>query len=316
MIAPPLLVSFSSPKQLLKAISPELSAAHGDQILKLMSLGLPPVVSIRCLAIMFGYSPKFVGALYKRTERYYRIFTIHKGKHKRVIHAPRVALKVIQKWFGFHLADSLKFDESVYGFVKGKSAVKAASVHCGANWIYSLDISGFFPTTPIEKVQESLTFIGYPVHGAEIISKLCSYRGFLAQGSPASPVLSNLVFKEVDRKLVRLAKRFDIRYTRYADDVVFSGKHDFPASLKSQAKNTIESSGWKLASEKEYFAERPNRLKVHGLLVHGKRPRLTKGYRNRIRAYKHLLEVNKVAENDVPRIKGHVAYAKSVEEIN
>lgn len=53
-------------------------------------------------------------------------------------------------------------------------------------------------------------------------------------------------------------------------------------------------------------------IKVCGLLVHGDRPRLTKGYRNRIRAFKHLIEANKIAEDDLERIKGHLAYAQTV----
>jgi retron-type reverse transcriptase len=264
---------------------------------------------------MFGYSPRFVGALYKRTERYYRTFSIPKGKGKRIIHAPRVSLKVIQKWFGHHLADAIDFSENVYGFVRGRSAVKAAAFHCGVKWIYSADIKDFFQTTPTASVVNNLISVGYPDHGAELIGKLCSYKGFLAQGSPASPVLSNLVFRATDSSLAELAQEFGIRYTRYADDIVFSGTDDFPRELVGRVKGIVESGGWKLAAEKERLLERPKRLKVHGLLVHGERPRLSKGYRNRIRAFRHLLEAKKVAESDISRIKGHIAYAKSVEVI-
>lgn len=57
----------------------------------------------------------------------------------------------------------------------------------------------------------------------------------------------------------------------------------------------------------------PNRLKVHGLLVHGEKVRLTKGYRNRIRAYKHLYGKDKIKDEDVKRIVGHITYASQVE---
>jgi len=78
----------------------------------------------------------------------------------------------------------------------------------------------------------------------------------------------------------------------------------------------VEIQGWEISEKKEYYAERPNRLKVYGLLVHGERPRLTKGYRNRIRAFRHLLEAEKITEEDLKRIKGHLAYAQSVEDID
>ena len=61
-------------------------------------------------------------------------------------------------------------------------------------------------------------------------------------------------------------------------------------------------------------AEAPKRLKVHGLLVHGDRPRLTKGYRNRIRAFNHMLKAGKVLDKDVNRLSGHIKYSKSVDD--
>ncbi len=309
MNPPPFLISFSSVEDFLKALPEEVHRLNAQE---LCAKGLPPVISTRCLSILFGYSSRFTGALYRRSEKYYRTFTIPKGKKQRIIHAPRVALKVIQKWFGFHLAEAVKFNECVYGFVKGRSAVDAASLHCGTDWVYSVDIADFFPSTLLHRVVTALLGLGYSQHGAELIAKLCCYNGGLAQGSPASPVLSNLVFRAVDIELVDVAKQFGINFTRYADDVVFSGKGEFPVEIKGIIRTAIESRGWKIAEAKEKLAMRPNRLKVHGLLVHGEKPRLTKGYRNRVRAYKHLLANKVIAPGDLARMMGHLAYAESV----
>ncbi|MFI5395207.1 MAG: reverse transcriptase family protein [Candidatus Binatia bacterium] len=270
-------------------------------------------MSIRCLATLFGYSPKFSGALYRRPERYYRTFSIPKEKKQRIIHAPKVALKVIQKWFGCHLAEAVRFSECVFGFVKGRSAVKAASLNCGATWVYSVDIADFFPSTPLSKVVAALKGLGYTDRGAEVIAKLCCYDGMLSQGSPASPVLSNLVFREADEELDAVAKKFGLRFTRYADDIVFSREGEFPVELKSEVRRIIESRGWQLAEKKERLSKHPGRLKVHGLLVHGEKPRLTKGYRNRIRGYTHMLDAGKVVEADMAKLHGHVSYARSVD---
>jgi len=306
------LVSFASVEHFLKALPEEVQGLYAQDCKQLCAKYLPPVVSIRCLATLFGYSAKFTGALYRRSENYYRTFTIPKGKKRRTINAPKVALKVIQKWFGFHLAEAVKFDGSVYGFVKGRSAVDAAALHCGADWIYSVDIENFFPSTPLAKVAEALTEIGYPQHGAELIAKLCCYTGGLAQGSPASPVLSNLVFRAADAELVAIAEVHKLCFTRYADDVVLSGKGEFPEEIKPLVRNVIESRGWKIAQAKERLSKRPNRLKVHGLLVHGEKPRLTKGYRNRIRAFKHLLAKEAIDPEDYARVMGHLSYAQSI----
>jgi RNA-directed DNA polymerase len=137
-----------------------------------------------------------------------------------------------------------------------------------------------------------------------------------SQGSPASPVLSNLVFSPLDKKLKSIASEKKLRYTRYADDVVFSGVGEPPSGLAEEVKAVIEVGGWKVAHEKECLARLPHRLKAHGLLVHGKSPRLTKGYRNRIRAFSHLLKHERVKGEDIPRFLGHLSYAKSVDKLS
>ncbi len=313
MIAPPLLVSYSSFEDYLEALDPGLRRLHENRMRGLIDRGLPPVVSARCLATLFGYSTKFVNAMAQQNWKYYRVFTIRQGKKRREIQAPKVAIKVIQKWFGYHLAKAITFEDFVCGFVSGKSAPLAAAQHVNARWVYSVDINNFFPSTPNDAVAKSLIQIGYSDRAASLLAGLLCYRRALAQGSPASPVISNLVFNELDQQLKQLAHENNLRFTRYADDIVFSGTDKIPSNLKDQVRALFENTYWKLSADKEYYAEIPNRLKVHGLLVHGDRVRLTKGYRNKIRAYKHLLEKGQIKDEDIKRIKGHIQYAKSID---
>ena len=316
MNPPPFLVSFTEDKDALKAaLSPETIQAHWATLEFLIDARFPPAVSIEVLSCLFGFSRQFIGALSHSPESHYRTFRIKKGTKTREIHAPRVGLKVVQKWLGHHLAKALRFDDCVYGFVPKRSAPMAAAVHCEAQWIYSLDLANFFPTTSIRYVAEALERIGYPSHSAELVAALCCYKNHLAQGSPTSPVLSNLVFRQWDQRLAEIATETHSRYTRYVDDLVFSGTGDIPKSLNTRVRSVIAETGWKIAAGKERVATRPHRLKVHGLLVHGTSPRLTKGYRNRIRAISHLTESNKVSDKDLARFQGHLAYAKSVARI-
>ena len=315
MNPPPLLVSFSDVKQYIGALSSELASEFGPEIIRLKELGLPPIVSIRCLSVLFGFSSSFVWSLANRPSRYYRQFVIPKGNGKRQIQAPRVALKIIQKWIGFHIAETLKYPPYVFGFVKGRSSLQAAAVHCSARWVYSTDIKNFFQTTRLPVVCAAVETLGYSQKGSKILSALCCYNDGLAQGSPASPALSNLVFQPVDDELAKIAIDANLRYTRYADDIVFSGLDSFPKELPREIKHVIHSRGWEISTEKEQLAFSPKRLKVHGLVVHGDKPRLTKGYRNRIRAYKHLAANDRVAQEDISKINGHIAYAASIENI-
>jgi RNA-directed DNA polymerase len=285
---PPFLISFPDKAALRAALLPDAIDKYWNDCERLIDSQLPPIVSVRVLSCMFGFSAAFVGAMNRRPERYYRTFEIRKGKKVRTINAPKVALKVIQKWFAHHLSAKLQFSDCVYGFVPGRSAGLAAFRHCNADWVFSADISDFFPTTPQNKIVPALQGIGYPEHGAVLIARLCCYAGNLAQGSPASPILSNLVFSPLDESLEALALSIGATYTRYADDIVLSGRGESPENLATAVGQIIEDGGWTVAKEKVVMAKRPNRLKVHGLLVHNDRPRLTKGYRNRIRALKHL----------------------------
>lgn len=88
-----------------------------------------------------------------------------------------------------------------------------------------------------------------------------------------------------------------------------------PQNSMPRVREIIKNHGWKIAENKQRLARIPNRLRVHGLLVHGDKPRLTKGYRNRIRAFKYLLAAGRVSNEDMRKIQGHLAYAKSVEII-
>ncbi len=315
MLAPPLLVSYSNLDDYLDSLSPELRKQHETGIRELVERNLPPVVSSQCLAILFGYSTKFITSMANRNWKYYRLFSIQKGKKTRHIQAPKVALKVIQKWFGNHLAQSTTFQDHVYGFIPNKSAPEAAAQHANATWVYSVDISDFFRSTPSTVVKESLANIGYSDSAAKLLSQLLCFEKNLAQGSPASPVISNIVFIDTDDQLKALADQYQLRLTRYADDIVFSGIQEFPEIIKSEVEKIINSTCWKLSAGKEYYSHLPKRLKVHGLLVHGENPRLTKGYRNKIRAYKHLMNSQKVKEKDLSRIQGHINYSNSVDKL-
>lgn len=318
MIAPPLLVSFTELDNYINALSTNNQMLYKDQIESLFERKLPPIVSVVTLSLLFGFSPSFVMALINNSSKQYRSFVIKKGKKKREIQAPKVGLKVIQKWFGYHLAKALTYNEHVFGFIPYRSAIDAASKHCRASWVYSVDIKDFFPSTKIETVLKALIKLGYSQEAAELISKLCCYEHRLPQGAPSSPPLSNLVMMDIDTNLSHLALEHNLCYTRYADDIVFSGNGEFPEVIINKTKKNFDNTDWELNSAKEYFAnvKKGQRLKVHGLLVMGDKPILTKGYRNKLRSYKYMISNNKVRAQDIPRLKGHIEYAQLIDNWN
>lgn len=314
MKVPPPLVLFSTVESYLDALDAGTREQDEQSLRSLHANGLPPVASTRSLAVLFGFRPQFVGAMRRRPHRYYNVFEIRKGAKTRRIQAPRVAIKIIQKWFGFYFSRAIELSPSVFGFVPGRSFVDAASRHCSKDWVFSADVSNFFQTTAQSLVIERLIEFGYSEPASQLLADLNCLSGALAQGSPASPVLANVAMQDVDAKLDRMAAEIGGTFTRYADDIVISGKGEPPENLAEKLESILASTPWTLAAHKTHLARRPQRLKVHGLLVHGEKPKLTKGYRRRLRAIRHQLEAGVVAEADLPTALGHLAYAAAIEK--
>ena len=218
---------FAAEDELVSALAEAVGADELSEIRRLCLLGLPPVTSRDVLATMLGINPGLVWSFENRSRRHYRHFTIPKGKGVRHIHAPKIGLKIVQKWLSVHLQKAFQAPQHVYGFVPGRSHIMAARVHCGARWIYSVDIENFFPSTPLEIVHSAFKQIGYQDDSSEMLSRLCCLNGFLAQGAPTSPVLSNICFTEIDQSLQEISKKYDVKLTRYADDIVYSGNNTF-----------------------------------------------------------------------------------------
>lgn len=295
-----------------RALGPNAAATELAEIQRLLDAALPPVTSQETLATMFGLNAGIVWSLIHRSRKHYRTFALKKGRGWRQIKAPRIALKTIQKWISVHLARSYQAPEHVHGFVPGKSHISAAERHLHAKWVFSVDIENFFPTTPENLVVQELVHLGYSPRSASLISSLCCLDGVLAQGAPSSPVLSNLCFSQADHLLSHVAQGLGVRFTRYADDLTFSGTGTPPKALATEVFGVFENLPWNLSREKTILVEHPNRLKVHGLLVHGSNVRLTKGYRNRLRLLQHLESKGCLSGKALERAIGHRQYGALV----
>ena len=317
MKSPPYLVSFFDKEDLKKALSEETCASDGIEIERLIENGLPPVTSLKVLSVLFSFSTGFAVSITKRSDRHYRKFKIKNGKKVRTITAPKAGLKVVQKWLSVHLG-KLYNHKDVYGFIPGKSTKDAAVPHCSSLTVYSTDIIDFFQSISYQHVVNSLVNIGYTAKQAGIIASLCCYRGYLAQGSPASPVISNMVLSFFDDEISGYCTEHGLRYTRYADDIVISStrilsQHEID-DIKSKVRSQLEKCNLMMSEKKEKVIYAPKRMKVYGLIVNGNVPRLTKGYRNRIRAFMHLKNRSLIKIEDTKKIEGHINYSLFIEK--
>jgi RNA-directed DNA polymerase len=307
------LFSFENENEFKIAIVGVAADEELQRINALLEKKLLPITSKEVLATLLGLNPGIIWSFVSRNDRHYRRFNIPKGKGVREILAPKVALKIVQKWISVQLVSQFTLQDHVFGFVPGRSHIEAAARHTEASWVFSVDIKDFFPSTPKKWVSDSLVSLGYDINSAALIADICCYRGKLAQGAPSSPVLSNICMLELDDGLKRLSEEMQIRVTRYADDVTFSSTSPYPEDLPERIGTLFKNTPWTLAEEKTDFAASPKRLKVHGLIVNDKKIKLTKGYRNKLRAYRHMIDSGRCQEEDLARLKGHLNFSKQIE---
>jgi RNA-directed DNA polymerase len=307
--------SFSKAEELIGALGIDQADPESASILALSLRGLPPITSRHTLATMLGVNPGLIWSISRRPKRYYRYFEIRSGQKIRKITVPKVALKIIQKWLGYHFSRAFEPSPHVYGFVPGRSHIEAAHAHFGAEWAISVDISSFFQTTPEYLINKSLCKLGYEPESAKLIGSLTCLDGFLAQGSPASPALSNICFAEVDESLAKLSAVYECTLTRYADDIVMSGRGGIPGKLREELKELFAATPWRLAPEKETLQPLKGRIKIYGFIVNGNKVRTTKGYRNKLRAYEHILQTKGEKAINRKIMTGHTQYAKHVETV-
>jgi RNA-directed DNA polymerase len=186
--------------------------------------------------------------------RHYRYrWVARRGGVPRPIEQPKERLKELQRWILRDILDAIPPHESAHGFTPGRSARTHAAAHVGAPAVLRFDLEDFFASIEARRVYGIFRSAGYPETVAYKLTGFCTNvvpldkweaqpvpRGLplvdayarlgrrlatphLPQGAPTSPALANLCAYRLDLRLSGLARRLDARYTRYADDLVFSG---------------------------------------------------------------------------------------------
>ncbi len=195
---PPLLVVFPTKDRLLLAASLGLPPDEIKAVESLVGLCLPPATSIPSLSLLFGISPYLTGAVVRNPNRYYRTFEIQSGKRTRRIHTPKVALKVIKSWFGYHLGRAIGLSDHVHGFVPSRSTVTAARTHCPARWVLSVDIRDFFGSVTPDRVFACIIFRRSSSRCARLYAARTLFRSACASCSSIRSGCQPCSFKRVD----------------------------------------------------------------------------------------------------------------------
>jgi RNA-directed DNA polymerase len=246
-------------------------------------------------------------------QRYKRFEIPKKRGGSREIFAPATALKVVQQKLNQVLQSVYEVKPSAHGFVPEKSIVSNAQPHARKKYVLNLDLKDFFPSINFGRVRG--LFMGYPYHRnhevATTLAQICCFNGYLPQGAPTSPIISNMLCAKLDAQLQRLAKKYRSTYTRYADDITFStSRPNFPASLAyfsddignvqigDELKSIIQENGFEIHEQKSRLQINSRRQEVTGLTVNVF-PNVKRDFVREIRGMLHAWEKYgyKAAEN-------------------
>ncbi|EIT1180723.1 RNA-directed DNA polymerase, partial [Salmonella enterica] len=170
-----------------------------------------------------------------------------------------------------------------HGFIKDKSILTNAEKHTKKKYVVNVDLENYFGSVTFARVYgifKSKPF-NFSHPAASILAQLCTKDGKLPQGACTSPILANLASASLDKHLTQLARRKNITYTRYADDITFSfnqqqvreiitldNENNF--ELGEAVISVIEKSGFSINTSKFRVHKRNERQKVTGLVVNEK----------------------------------------------
>lgn len=234
----------------------------------------------------------------------YKDFTIPKKSGvPRNISAPVRGLKSILTSLNTILQAIYEPSKYAMGFVPGRSVVDNAKTHLGQNYVYNIDLQDFFPSIDKSRVWKRLTLppFNFTSELADVVAGLCTMRKIgdngearyvLPQGAPTSPTLTNIICEKLDRQLGGLAKKYGLRYSRYADDITFSSMHyiysedgDFIRDLKE----IIAANHFTINEKKTRLQKKGERQEVTGLVLSDK-VNVVRTYTREIRTLLHIWE--------------------------
>ncbi len=223
--------------------------------------GLPAIESVGALAEWLGLSvgelewfADLKGLAHRGSPQlsHYHYRVLDKQSGIRLIEAPKPRLKALQRQILSQILEKIPSHPAVHGFVKGRSIQSCVGAHVGQRIILRMDLRDFFPSFPARRIQTFFRTVGYPEAVADLLGGTCTSvaprglwakerfdppvawaerqqardlygRPHLPQGAPTSPALANVCSYRLDCRLAGLARTCGAEYTRYADDLAFSG---------------------------------------------------------------------------------------------
>lgn len=260
--------------------------------------GLPPLDGVTALAAWLGLEDTELhwfadcdGRLARgqghRLGHYTQIWLGKRGGGRRLVEAPLPRLKALQRQILREILSHVPPHQAAFGFVAGRNCVQAAQRHAGEAVVLSCDLKDFFASVPASRVHAIFRCLGYPHAVARLLTGLVTVRTppdclaalpprdrpiwrqpHLPQGAPSSPALANLACRGLDIRLAALARSWEANFSRYADDMVFSGGRRLAdPGLIEAIGGIVAACGLRLHPTKTRLMRQGRRQQVTGITV-------------------------------------------------
>lgn len=241
-----------------------------------------PINKLYMLSNNYTSRKKRRGSTY---ENYHTVIIHHGRGHKnRKLSVPNAFLKMVQRRILERFLYTMEVSEYSTAYCKGKSLLDNAFPHVGKECVLKLDISHFFDSIDDDMVYLVMKRLGLSIPATALLTHLCTYKTKLPQGTPTSPYIANLVMKQFDEKLENWCSECNITYTRYCDDMTFSGnKADIlSANVVGKVRRMLYRMGFSLNEKKTVFISSSQQQRVTGVVVNDK-PTLSRSQKRSLR---------------------------------
>lgn len=266
-----------------------------------------------------GLPARTLYGLSNNIERHYHSVLIPKSDgSKRKLSVPDLILKTVQRSIADNILSQYPVSRYAKAYKPGGSVIKNALPHVGKNKLLKLDIEGFFDNILYSQVKDIVFYEGkYAEPIRTLLTMLCYYRESLPQGAPTSPAITNIIMYAFDENVGAFCNTRNISYTRYCDDMTFSGDFD-EREIIGFVKDELYKLGLFLKNRKTAVIPKAKRQTVTGIVVNEK-INITKDYKKKIRQEMYYIKkfgidghLNRMGiadkEQYIRSLKGRVAF--------
>jgi RNA-directed DNA polymerase len=283
-------------------------------------------VLLEQIALELSLPEHYISTVAATASYRYREYVV-KGRtgRPRIVHHPARPLKAMQRWLLRRVLFSVPVHDAAMAYEKGRGIRVNAERHRKSRFLLRMDFKGFFPSLTTDDVQETLRRAlekgkldaSWNIDDSALFLSLVCRFGRLVIGAPTSPKLSNAICFELDEQLNSIANRFDVVYTRYADDLFFSTKRaNVLSQVETAVGQVISSIGHpkllKINLSKTRHSSMRGRRVVTGLvLTSDGEISLGRRTKRRLRSQVHKFSV--LSDPERMSLRGWLAYCRSIE---